>query len=142
MTWTRRSRGKPGAVRTVDTNILVRFLVADDPRQAGAARKLIADGDVFIPTTVVLQTEWVLRAGYEFSPTEIGTGLRSLGGLPGVTFEDPVEVSQALDWLGAGLDFADALHLTKSVGCTAFVTFDRKLAKRAKAAGALPVEVV
>lgn len=129
-------------MRAVDTNVLVRFLTADDPRQAKVARKIIAAGDVFVPTTVVLETEWVLRAGYDFTPDEVGAGLRALGGLPGVSFEEPAEVAQALDWLGAGMDFADALHLAKAAHCAAFMTFDRKLAKKAKALGAMVVEVV
>lgn len=139
----RQSLGKQGVVRAVDTNVLVRFLTADDERQAKAARRFIAAGDVFIPTTVVLETEWVLRAGYDFTPAAVGAGLRAFGGLPGVTFEEPSEVSQALDWLGAGMDFADALHLAKATThCNSFATFDRKLAKKARALGALPVEVI
>ena len=137
-----RSRAKPSAVRAVDTNVLVRFLTADDERQAKVSRDIFVAGDVLIPTTVVLETEWVLRAGYDFAPTQIGSGLRALGGLPGVTFEEPGKVAQALDWLAAGMDFADALHLTKAADCSAFMTFDRKLAKKAKPLGALPVEVV
>lgn len=137
-----RSRVKRSAVRAVDTNVLVRFLTADDAKQAKVSRDIIAAGAIFVPTTVVLETEWVLRAGYDFAPTEVSSGLQALGGLPGVTFEEPGKVAQALDWLAAGMDFADALHLTKAADCTAFVTFDRKLAKKAKALGALPVEVV
>lgn len=129
-------------MRAVDTNILVRFLVADDPRQAAAARELIAGGEIFIPTTVVLETEWVLRAGYDLESRKIAAGLRALGGLPGVTLEDPAEVSLALDWLGAGLDFADALHLAKSHRCSSFATFDRRLAKKANALDAVPVEMI
>lgn len=129
-------------MRAVDTNVLVRFLTADDDKQAKVSRDIFAAGEIFVPTTVVLETEWVLRAGYDFAPTEVSSGLRALGGLAGVTFEEPGKVAQALDWLAAGMDFADALHLTKAADCTAFVTFDRKLAKKAKMLGALPVEVV
>jgi predicted nucleic-acid-binding protein len=129
-------------VRAVDTNILVRFLTADDEKQAKASREIIAAGDIFISTTVVLETERVLRAGYGFASANLGAGLRALGGLPGVTFEEPGKVAQALDWLGAGMDFADALHLAKAADCTAFMTFDRQLARRARALGTVPVEVV
>lgn len=128
-------------MRAIDTNVIVRFLTADDDRQAAAARKVLADGDVFIAATVMLETEWVLRAGYAFTPAAVAAGLRALGGLPGVTLEDPDEIAQALDWLGEGMDFADALHLAKSGHCDAFVTFDRKLAKRAAKLTQLPVEV-
>jgi predicted nucleic-acid-binding protein len=119
-------------VRAVDTNILVRFLTADDPKQAKTARRVIEAGDIFIGATVILETEWVLRAGYGFTPNVIAKGLRGIGGLPGVTIEEPAEIAQALDWMVEGMDFANALHLTRANHCNAFVTFDKKLAARAK----------
>ena len=129
-------------MRAIDTNVVVRMLVDDDRRQASAARRLIAEHEVFVPITVVLETEWVMRSGYAFAPAQIAAGLRRLGGLPGVNVEDPGEVAQALDWLEQGMDFADALHLARATRCDAFVTFDRKFAKRAKALSAPPVEVL
>ena len=128
-------------MRAIDTNILVRFVTGDDAKQATAARTVLAAGDVFVATTVILETEWVLRAGYNFGADAIATGLRAIGGLPGMTLEEPAEVAQALDWLGQGIDFADALHLAKAGQCSALVTFDRKLAKRAKGIAPVPVEV-
>lgn len=128
-------------MRAIDTNIVVRFLTADDERQAKTARAIIAGGDIFIASSVVLETEWVLRAGYEFAPGAIASGLRALGGLPRITLEEPAAVAHALDWLDRGMDFADALHLAKSGHCTAFVTFDRKLAKRAKGLTPIPIEI-
>lgn len=136
----RSLHGKRNAVRAIDTNVIVRFLTADDPEQAQAARHVIEVGEIFIGTTVALETEWVLRAGYRFSSAQIAAALRGLGGLAGVTLEEPAEVAQALDWMGEGMDFADALHLARSGHCSAFVTFDRKLAKSAKGLGAIPVE--
>ena len=129
-------------MRAIDTNVVVRALVDDDRRQASAVRELIAAHEVFVPATVLLETEWVMRSGYAFAPAEIAAGLRRLGGLPGVTFEQSGEVAQALDWLEQGMDFADALHLARTTHCDAFVTFDRKFAKRAKGLGAPPVEVL
>lgn len=126
-------------MRAIDTNVLVRFLTADDEKQARAAREVFADGNVFIATTVILECEWVLRAGYGFAPKDIAQALRAIGGISGVTFEEPAEIAQALDALSHGLDFADALHLAKSAHCIAFVTFDRKLVRRAKAISATPV---
>lgn len=129
-------------MRAIDTNVVVRFLTADDPQQAKAARTVIKAGDVFIATTVILEAEWVLRAGYGFSAEEIAVGLRGFGGLEGITVEEPAEVAQALDWLSGGMDFADALHLARSAQCSAFLTFDRKLAKRAKGLSSTPVELL
>jgi predicted nucleic-acid-binding protein len=129
-------------VRAVDTNILVRFLTADDPKQAKIARRVMDAGDIFIGVTVILETEWVLRAGYGFTPNVVAAGLRAIAGLPGVTIEEPAEIAQALDWMVKGMDFADALHLTRSNHCDAFVTFDKKLATRAKGRAGIMVETI
>jgi predicted nucleic-acid-binding protein len=129
-------------VRAVDTNILVRFLTADDPKQAKTARRVMETGDIFIGVTVILETEWVLRAGYGFTPNVIAAGLRGIGGLPGITIEEPAVVAQALDWMIEGMDFADALHLTRSSHCNAFVTFDKKLAARAKGKAGIILETI
>jgi predicted nucleic-acid-binding protein len=129
-------------VRAVDTNILVRFLTADDPKQAKTARRVIEAGDIFIGVTVILETEWVLRAGYGFKPNVVAAGLRGIAGLPGVTIEEPAEIAQALDWMVEGMDFADALHLTRSNHCNAFLTFDKKLAARAKVKVGVIVETL
>ena len=127
-------------MRAIDTNVIVRFLTADDARQAKAARRVIESGDIFIGTTVLLESEWVLRSGYGFEARQIAGGLAGLAGLPGVTLEEPVEVAQALDWMKQGMDFTDALHLVRSAHCGAFVSFDRKLANKAKRLGAMAVE--
>jgi len=127
-------------VRAIDTNVVVRFLTADDRKQSQAARAAIEAGDIFIPTTVLLESEWVLRSGYGFGPQRIADGLRGLAGLPGIVVEDPLALAQALTWISEGMDFADALHLAKSDGCTAFLTFDRKLAKAAGEHSPIPVE--
>jgi predicted nucleic-acid-binding protein len=127
-------------VRAIDTNVIVRVLTADDDKQAKAARRIIEAGDVFIGTTVALETEWVLRAGYGFDTAQIAAGLRGLFGLAGVTVEETADTAQALDWMSLGMDFADALHLARSSHCSAFVSFDRKLAKRAQGMSPIPVE--
>ena len=126
-------------MRAIDTNVIVRFLTADDAGQAEAARRAIEVGDVFIATTVLLETEWVLRSGYGFSAQEIGAALEGLAGLPGVTVEDPPALAFALTGLARGMDFADALHLAKADGCSAFLSFDIKLAKAAKGHSFVPV---
>jgi predicted nucleic-acid-binding protein len=118
-------------VRAVDTNVVVRFLTGDEPAQTARARKLIAGGDIFVATSVLLETEWVLRSGYGFAVERLVQALRDFAGLPGVTLEDPQLAARALDWAEQGLDFADALHLGRAQGCTAFMSFDRKLAKAA-----------
>jgi predicted nucleic acid-binding protein len=75
-----------------------------------------------------LETEWVLRSVYGYAPAQLAKALAAFAGLPGVSLEDPVLADKALDWTGRGMDFADALHLSRAEGCDAFVTFDQRLA--------------
>lgn len=116
----------------VDTNVLVRFLVRDNLKQAQRAASLIQNSEVWISKTVILETEWVLRSLYGFAPAVLARSLRALAGLETVFLEDELAVARALDWLREGLDFADALHLASIGNAREFATFDRKLAMRAR----------
>ncbi len=119
----------------IDTNVLIRYIVADDPEQTRRSRQIIDEQDVFVPTTVAMEAEWVLRSIYHFSRTEIVDALRTFAGMPTVTIEDPEAVSVAFEHLQQGMDFADALHLLKSRHCESFTTFDRKFVKLARKIG-------
>jgi predicted nucleic-acid-binding protein len=120
----------------VDTNIVVRYLTRDNPVESARARSLIDGNDIFVCTTVFLETEWVLRSVYGFAADLLANGLRSFAGLPRVTVEDPGRIAQALAWMERGLDFADALHMVAASGCEAFVTFDRRCVRASKRVGA------
>lgn len=119
----------------IDTNLIVRYLTADHAKQSARARALIDGEPVFVAVTVVLEVEWVLRSAYAYQAADIARALRAFAGLPAVTVEDGAMVAAALDLAEKGLDFADALHLTRTGHCEEFVTFDRNLVKAAKAAG-------
>lgn len=123
----------------VDTNVLVRFITADDARQSAKARALVANNEIFIATTVLLETEWVLRSAYQFAASDVSNALTKLAGLPSVKLENPKAASQALEWMKGGMDFADALHLASAAQCEGFVTFDNGFARKAKSAGAIAV---
>ena len=113
----------------VDTNLLVRILTNDDPIQARRALKIIKGGDIFIPKTVLLETEWVLRHAYNIKRSNIITGFQRLLGLPNVNVEDPDTIYQAISWYENKFDFADALHLASSRRCSSFATFDKSFIK-------------
>lgn len=115
----------------VDTNVVVRYLVRDHPVQSPRAAALIESEEVWVPKTVLLETEWILRSLYSFAPEAVAFGLRNLAGLESVTLEDETAVVEALNLLERGMDFADALHLACSAGAR-FATFDRKLASAAR----------
>lgn len=117
----------------VDTNVVVRLLVRDDEDQATRAAALFEGNQIYVCKTVLLETEWVLRFSYELDGAAILSALRSLAGLPQVTVEDAPAVAESLDLLEAGMDFADALHMTSSGGAAQFATFDKRLKRCADA---------
>jgi predicted nucleic-acid-binding protein len=121
----------------VDTNLLVRILTNDDPIQARRAVKILESDDIFIPKTVLLETEWVLRHAYEIKRSKIIMGFQKLIGLPNVSVEDPDSIYQAISWYDNKLDFADALHLASSRRCLSFATFDSSLIKKARQFGSM-----
>lgn len=116
----------------IDTNVLVRLLVNDQPMQGKASQKLFESQDIFIPDTVLLETEWVLRAALDLSRAEICAALRRVCGLRNVAVSDGQLVAQVIDWHEAGLDFADAFHLALSKGQDTFKTFDANFIKQAR----------
>src|ERR1700736_5771094 len=95
----------------VDTNVIVRFLTRDDAEEFARADTLIREQHIYVATTVLLETEWVLRSLYRYDRTRIAQVLRELAGLMRVILENTARVAKALDWVECGMDFADALHL-------------------------------
>ena len=82
-------------MRAVDTNILVRALVRDDAAQSAAAEAVLANEPVFIPVTVMLELEWVLRSRYRFDPNKLSQAFTLLCALPNVTVGEAAAVRQA-----------------------------------------------
>jgi predicted nucleic-acid-binding protein len=124
----------------IDTNVLVRLLVNDDPAQSPRAAALFAAEEVFIAKTVLLETEWVLRLSYDLPREAVGVAFERLASVSSVTLEDAETVRAALSAHAAGIDFADALHVASARGAARFVTFDKKLGGQAVRAK-LPVDV-
>ena len=119
-------------MRAVDTSVLARFYLRDDVAQGRIAATILSAGDVFVPKTVVLELEWVLRYVADQPADKVIACLAHLVALAGVTIEDRDEIEVALDYCRKGIDFADALHLAASKSCSALLTFDdRGYARRA-----------
>ncbi len=121
----------------LDTNILVRFLIDDDAVQASAAKKLIrkclgAGETIYVPVTVSLELEWVLRSNFGFSKPVVVQTLSQLLASVELSFEseEAVEVALAL-YSQRGADYSDCLHvaLASSAGEQPLWTFDKAAAK-------------
>jgi predicted nucleic-acid-binding protein len=131
-------------VQSVDTNVLARFY-CDDPhdpeakRQRPIARRIMVESaSLYVPLSVVLELEWVMRGFYEIEASEVSDVMDHLLGMPHVTVERWEAVKDAVEMHRAGLDFADALHWASSKGCDALISFDKKFVRAAERAGAEP----
>ena len=118
-------------MRAIDTNVLVRAIVQDDTEQSARATALLTDSDIFIPVTVMLELEWVLRSRYAFAPKLVAQAIAKITALGNVVVGERQAVLSAASRAAQGWDFADALHLALSEGCKDFTTLDTDLAKRA-----------
>ena len=133
----------------LDTNILARYYV-DDPDDVEAAHQrqsaqfLLESGQRFmVAKTVVLELEWLLRGYYGFSINEVVQVLQHLCQMPNVTIEARDDVTQAIAHCLAGLEFADALHLSSYRECDSMASFDdKKFAKRVSRMGLSPAVIV
>jgi predicted nucleic-acid-binding protein len=123
----------------IDTNIIVRLLTGDDPSQSEKTQAVFKKSVVFIPETVMLETEWVLRHAYNFAPSAIHLAFSKLCGLSNVRLANSHRMLMALEWYAEGVDFADALHLAQSQACNSFVSFDRKFVKESSGKGSCKV---
>jgi predicted nucleic-acid-binding protein len=118
----------------LDTNVLVRYLVRDDPSQYEKARRLITrelkrGEPVLVSLLVLLETEWVLRSRYELDKAERLMAISALLDSADLAFEDEACVEQAVySWKESRADFADCLIEARHrrLGCSATATFDAK----------------
>ena len=121
----------------LDTNILVRFIVEDDAEQLAAAKKLIrrcvtAGQNLFIPVTVALELEWVLRSGFEFDKRVVMQTFNALLATVELSFQAESALEMALQLYSQGTaDFSDCVHvsLAHSAGEAPLWTFDKAAAK-------------
>jgi len=124
-------------MKALDTNILVRFLVKDDEKQARTVYRLFKQAEfdknvLFVPLLVVLETIWVLESVYQISRQEILDALLELVLMPILKFEaQSVILNMLSSARSSNFDLSDLLigHATKFIGCESVLTFDKRAAK-------------
>lgn len=112
----------------VDTNVLVRAVVGDDPLQASAAAKVLADAELIaVALPCLCEFVWVLLRVYDFHPADTATAIRALLAVANVEVNRPA-VEAGLAVLEAGGDFADGVIAYEGnwLGGETFVSFDKK----------------
>lgn len=118
----------------LDTNVLVRFLTLDDPRQAPRATQIIEhelseDEPGFVSTVVLAELSWVLESRYGRGRAAIAEVMEGLLRLDCLRFEHPRAVASAVAAAAeTNADFADALigAIAAEAGCERTLTFDRR----------------
>ena len=113
---------------TVDTNVLIRAVVGDDPGQANIAAKMLSDAELIaVATPCLCEFVWVLRRLYEFQPADVATAIRALLAVANVEVNRSA-VEAGLSVLEAGGDFADGVIAYEGswLGGGTFVSFDKK----------------
>jgi predicted nucleic-acid-binding protein len=117
-------------VRAVDTNIVARMLLNDDPVQSPLARAVV-DAGVYVPMTVILETAWLLASRYKFNREAVAAYIQALIHLPSVSVSNIETLQWAVKRLSERGDLADLLHLVAAEGASEFVTFDRNIVRDA-----------
>jgi predicted nucleic-acid-binding protein len=124
-------------VIAVDTNVIVRFLVRDDEKQAERVYRRLKQAEshrerLFVPLLVMLETIWVLESAYDKSRGEVLAAIQDMRQMPVFEFEKDEVVERLLsDGRDGRADLADILiaHSARACGCDAGITFDRDAAK-------------
>ena len=97
--------------------------------------------EFILPTSVFLETEWVLRSWYKWTRPMIAQGLRMLIDLP-TLHELPPGASWVIDRYELGADFADIVHIASTSHATIFATFDGGIVEGAGREAPLPIETL
>ncbi len=121
----------------LDTNVIVRFLVRDDLKQADAVYRRFKQAEtvrerLFVPLAVILETIWVLESAYDKSRDEVLDSLQDMRQMPVFQFEHEDVIERLLaDGRNCKADLADILiaHSARAGGCDAGITFDKNAAK-------------
>lgn len=112
----------------VDTNVLVRAVVRDDPVQANVAAKALIEAELIaVATPCLCEFVWVLLRVYDFQPSDAATAIRALLAAANVEVNRPA-VEAGLSMLEAGGDFADGVIAYEGnwLGGDTFISFDKK----------------
>jgi len=122
----------------VDTNLLLRYLLADNKNQFQTASNLLikatsGEEELFIPSLVIFEIFWVLSSHYEMDPKDITDIIKKLLDLTNVSIENRELILQTIDKMEySNLGFNDNYLISQALqlGATSIATFDRKLQKQ------------
>jgi predicted nucleic-acid-binding protein len=126
-------------MKAVDTNVLARYILSDDPVQSPLAFRQLRE-PCFVSETVLLECAWLLSSKFDMDRPMLAASLRHLLDLPALTVRNPQLLSWAIDRFAAGADLADMIHIVDAGPVDAFVSFERRLKEAAGPDAPIPVE--
>ncbi|MFA7175058.1 MAG: type II toxin-antitoxin system VapC family toxin [Kiritimatiellia bacterium] len=121
----------------LDTNVIVRFLIKDDEKQALCVYKRFKQAEskkerFFIPLPILLETLWVLESAYKIGRIDILNSLEALSQMPIIEFEANCVLEQLIiEGRNTNLDLSDILiaYASRNSGCSSVLTFDKKASR-------------
>ena len=129
-------------MRAIDTNVLARWVLGDDPAQAAIAADLLGE-PVLISLTVLTELGWVLEKAVGIPRSLVASMIGQIVCLEHARIEKRGAVLLALDRYREGADWADMLHLVAVSGeASSFATFDRALGRDAGIESPVTVELL
>ena len=112
----------------LDTSVLARLLIGDDPAQQALVERLVSEHDCLVGWTVLVELCWVMERSANLPRAKVAAALRLLQEMDGMTFPSDDGFDWALARYECGADFADMIHLVAvQGGCSEFATFDRRM---------------
>lgn len=106
-------------------------LMMNNHKNKNPLLEAILSNACFIPLTVILEFEWVMRGFYKLSKSQIAQIFKILFAYSHIYIEDKNAVIKAVELCEQGMDFADALHLCHTPNYQGIITFDNKFYKKA-----------
>ena len=128
-------------MRSIDTNVLARWVMRDDPGQTKIADRII-DQPIEITHTVLLEVGWILTSIGRMSREQFADTVVRVLDLETATIQRRMALRWAVDRYRAGADWADVLHIVSTDAGQSFATFDKALLKEAGASTPVRVEVL
>jgi predicted nucleic-acid-binding protein len=124
-------------MKAIDTNVLIRFIMKDDEKQAQSVYQLFKQSEqnqqpLFVPLLVVLEVIWVLQSVYEIPDADIVQTFSDLLAMPVLSFESENVLENFIEsTANTSFDLSDLLiaNSAYSSACESIFTFDKKASK-------------
>lgn len=128
-------------IKAVDTCIIARWLMRDDPVQTSLADRIM-QGPIEITHTVLLELGWLMTSAGRMTREQFAETVLQLLTIEQAVVDQRAKLRWAIERYRAGADWADMIHIASVDAADSFVSFERKLDRRAGPGAPVRVEVI